>query len=342
MRIGCKRPDLLIFAAVMVLVAAVTARAQGPTYDPGCAVPFASIATTPDPFVECGNCGVVSADPKATADSKAAHAAESKAKNNLCGDTTKKTVVDFAMLADMQAKTGATVPSDRHTLRQFFAVGSQKIGEGSVVQLKAFVREAHISDCDGGETVNCKRTGPDVNDIHIPLADPTVANSQKADECNSVTAEMIPHFRPAAWSQIDVKTPVNNPVRITGQLFYDNSHHPCVKNADGSFTKQLPARISLWELHPVYQFDVCTETDASKCDIATDSVWVPYDQWVAKAGSVTQNTGKSFRSRCEKLKGTPSKTAGPTEPGQCPVMAPAKPSTPGKTPKHKPAKKPGA
>jgi hypothetical protein len=323
MKTDCNRLRLVMCVSALVLFLAATAHGQGPTFDPGCTVPYANIATTPDPFVACGNCGVVSANPHSTAAAKAAHAAESKAKNNLCGDATKKTVVDFAILAEMQAQTSNNIPSDRHTLRQFFTVGSQKIGEGSVVQLKALVREAHISDCDGGEAVNCNKTGPDVNDIHIPLADPTVANSRTLDECNSVTAEMIPHFRPAAWAQIDMKTPVNNPVRITGQLFYDNSHHPCVKNADGTFKKEKPARISLWEVHPVYQFDVCTETDANQCDIANDSVWVPYDQWVARAGSITEDAGKDFRSRCERLKGTPSQPGGPTEPGQCPAPASA-------------------
>ena len=74
--------------------------------------------------------------------------------------------------------------------------------------------EAHISDCNGGEEVNCKKTGSEVNDIHIPLIDPTSPNPQTVDECNSVTAEMIPHFRPATWSEFDMKTPVSNPVRV--------------------------------------------------------------------------------------------------------------------------------
>ena len=324
---------LVFIGSVLVMLGAGTAHGQGPTFDPGCPLPYANIATTPDPFADCGNCGVVSASAQPAA--AAAHAAESKAKNNLCGDVTKRTVVDFSILANMQAQTNATIPTDRHTLRQFFSVGSQNIGEGSVVRLKALVREAHISDCDGGEEVNCNKTGPEVNDIHIPLADPTVANSRAMDECNSVTAEMIPHSRPAAWSQIDVKTPVNNAVRITGQLFYDNSHHPCVKKPDGTFTRNSPARISLWEIHPVYQFEVCSKADASQCDIANDGDWVAYDKWISQTGSITQNTGKDFRSKCEGLNGKPSKAGGAKVPGQCPATSatPANPSTPGK---HKP------
>lgn len=92
-------------------------------------------------------------------------------------------------------------------LSAIFPVGNQKIGEGCAVPIKAF----------GGEEVNCNRTGPQVNDIHIPLVDPASSNPQTVDECNSVAA-MIPHFRPARWSEFDMKTPVNHPVRITGQL----------------------------------------------------------------------------------------------------------------------------
>ena len=91
----------LVCASALSLLGATTARGQGPNYDPGCAVPFAEIATTPDPFVSCGNCGVVPTS--ATATQAAAKAAESKAKSNLCGDMTKKTVVDFSILTKMQA-----------------------------------------------------------------------------------------------------------------------------------------------------------------------------------------------------------------------------------------------
>jgi len=320
----------LVCASALSLLGATTARGQGPNYDPGCAVPFAEIATTPDPFVSCGNCGVVPTS--ATATQAAAKAAESKAKSNLCGDMTKKTVVDFSILTKMQAlKINKKALGARDKLKNVFPVGSQKIGEGSVVQLKAFVKKAHISDCNGGEEVNCKRTGPEVNDIHIPLVDPASSNPQNVDECNSVTAEMIPHFRPAAWSEFDMKTPLNNPVRVTGQLFFDNSHNPCVKDATGKITKRnKPARISLWEIHPVYQMDVCTDKDPNHCDIANDAMWVAYDKWVAMPGSETAPSGQRIRKQCEDLHGKPSPAPGPTMPAQCPAPSAANGNKPAK------------
>jgi hypothetical protein len=45
----------------------------------------------------------------------------------------------------------------------------------------------------GKESVNCELTGKEANDIHIVLA-----NSPDDPECSSVTAEMIPHFRPVS------------------------------------------------------------------------------------------------------------------------------------------------
>jgi hypothetical protein len=341
MRIDKKRLGVVVCAATMVMLGAVPTRGQGPSYEAGCPLPFAEIATTPDPFVNCGNCGVV---PATAVDAEAAaKAAESKAKSNLCGDLTRTTVVDFGILAKMQTlKINKNALGDRHTLKNVFPVGSQKIGEGDVVRLKAFVREAHLSDCNGGEEVNCKQTGPTVNDIHIPLVDPSAANPHTEDECNSVTAEMIPHFRPSAWSQFDMKTPVNNLVRVTGQLFFDNSHNPCVKDANGNFTKRnAPARISLWEIHPVYQFEVCTKTDPKMCDVANDGVWMAYDKWVALPGSVTEASGEKIRKECEALHGKPSKAGGATKPGQCPVTGTT--ATPTKTPskpRHKAPKAP--
>src|SRR5207247_9200531 len=165
-------------------------------------------------------------------------------------------------------------------------------------QLVAKLRGDHISDCgstkpgqNGGEAVNCNRLGLAKNDIHIVLM--PLGADEHASECESVTAEMIPHFRPSAWSQVDLKTPTQNPVRLTGQLFYDNSHRACV-NGKGS-----PARRTVWEIHPLYQFDVCKSTNAADCDAATDASWVPYDQWVTRAGAVTTATGKKQRQACE-------------------------------------------
>jgi len=139
---------------------------------PDCTLPFDNIATKPGPAAICGFDGSGTGGAALTPDK----VLEDHAKNNFCAD-----------------------------------VSGKKIGEGNVVRLLAFVKEAHISDCEAGEDVNCKTKGVPNNDFHIPLVNPTEPTARNLPECTSITAEMSPHFRP---------------VRVTGQLFYDNSHEP--------------------------------------------------------------------------------------------------------------------
>jgi hypothetical protein len=138
------------------------------------------------------------------------------------------------------------------------------LAEGDVVTLEGFVLDAKHDDTFpfgfGGESVNCKNSLLEWNDIHIALG-----QTASARECSSVTAEIIPHSRPALWDRFDTnsctKQHVTNPlpvkglrVRITGQLFFDGSHKPnsCSAPAPGG----NPLRRSVWEVHPVYKIEV--------------------------------------------------------------------------------------
>jgi hypothetical protein len=236
--------SLLMLTGMLLLSGASSSQAQSTiTLPPGCKLPFSDIAPATDPFVKCGNCGVVSAVAKGP--TIAAKAEESNAKNNFCADTTNRTVVDFEILRQMQAKpVDKSTLGDRHLLHGFFQLPSgTSIGEGSVVRLKAWILNAHVSDCPTGESVNCSLAGFVNNCIHIPLLDPEVAMGRSQDECTSVTAEMSPHFRPAAWSQIDLKAPVSNVVRVTGPLFST----PATKLV-GLLTTKLKATAPLSEL----------------------------------------------------------------------------------------------
>jgi len=115
------------------------------------------------------------------------------------------------------------------------------------------------------------------NDIHLDL------NASLAEEqCQSVSAEMSPHFRPDSWFRLagtgSVKkreTPLgSNPVRIRGPLFFDASHVPCAPDKEAN-----PARLSLWEIHPVYAIDVCSETTIAACRIDDESLWTPLNEF---------------------------------------------------------------
>ena len=156
------------------------------------------------------------------------------------------------------------------------------LGEGKLVQLKAFVVAASQ---EGDETVNCgttfdHETNRDLfHDIHIslvaaqPTSMPTTPDEKDATECPGIVSEMIPHHRPPEWTAANVNKVAAKHlmVRVTGQLFFDSSHVPC---AHGKEVRTNPRRTSLWEIHPIYKFDVCT----ANCNAA--GTWLPLAQWV--------------------------------------------------------------
>lgn len=319
-------PAHRFLALTVLLVCLVGATATGQAkFVPGCTLPFDNIATKPDPFQKCGNCGIVSKTAKGA--EVQAKALQSQAKNDFCADTSHVTVVDFATLRQMgtTAQTKGLQKKDltnRQPLHGFFPVGGRSIGEGDVVRLKAWILEAHVSDCAAGEEVNCATPGFVTNDIHIPLVDPS-AGGQKQGECTSVTSEISPHFRPATWSNIDMKTPVKNVVRITGPLFYDNAHDPCATPQSPKAPTGDPARSTLWEIHPIYQVEVCANVDAAQCDVnsADKTMWIAYDQWIKDPNnqSATAATGKTDRDESSCAHPKPPSTT--VVPAQCPAPA---------------------
>ena len=62
-------------------------------------------------------------------------------------------------------------------------------------------------------------------------------------------------------------------VRVRGQLFFDN-HHKVNSDPNHNIANQ-PKRMSLWEVHPITAFDVCTKTT---CAIDSDG-WQPLAEW---------------------------------------------------------------
>lgn len=239
-------------------------------FEPGCALPFATIAV-PHPIDKiCPRPG--NADP-------GPHADQNTAKNNFCApeavtDITRQDLLDLQKAAaDQKILFGseADLPPDRSVLGSL-QVGGKKLGEGMRVRMKAFIIEAHHADVTSGESVNCNQKGSESNDIHIALGD-----APTDQECSSVTAEISPHSRPASWDKVGQKHVVadlqKHALRFTGQLFFDAAHHPC---PCGTSCSGNPLRASLWEIHPVYAIDVCTGTT---CDVANDADWVSLDEW---------------------------------------------------------------
>jgi hypothetical protein len=207
--------------------------------------------------------------------------AQNRIKNNLCATGTP-VQINFTSIDRLQravdrlvrngelsyGSTGPPQPEDRAKLRGLSTVdragNAVTLGEGSLVTIDAFVLDAKHDDTFpfgfGGEGVNCKNSLLEWNDIHVALG--ARASSR---ECASMTAEIIPHFRPAVWERFDSNSctspHVTNPlrvkglrVRMTGQLFFDGSHKPssCRVQAGGG----NPRRRAVWEIHPVYKIEV--------------------------------------------------------------------------------------
>lgn len=232
------------------------------TLPQGCALPFDGMAN-PDIDTRCplngGSPGL-------------AKEAQSRAKNNLCAATGQPLRIAYQdILAKQKEANGLNLANlvDRSPLTA--------LGEGTYVEYVAFIQDAHYSDVSSGEAVNCNIPGNSTNDIHIVLV-----QDPNDDPCNSTTAEMIPHFRPVTWTDTNVDSVKDHPVRIRGPLFYDDAHKPC-----SGTSRPTPNRISVWEIHPVYALDVCGRTDLRQCQNSTNpDDWVSLEDWVTEHRSV--------------------------------------------------------
>ena len=150
--------------------------------------------------------------------------------------------------------------------------GDISVGEGTLVRYVAFLSHPRYA---GKETVNCKSNaeGQEWYDIHMDLAR---RNGEPA--CRTVTAGIIPHYRPNVWAVEFLRMVEEHglPVRITGQLFFDASHRPCKSDADAI----NPKRATIWEIHPVYNIEVCKNSTLQACSAENDDRWLPLAQWI--------------------------------------------------------------
>jgi len=267
----------LIIASLLMMVAAF-ARAQTPFPD-HCGtqpLPFSAIQVEHPIDKTCGLQGKPSSpDPSHL---------QNQVKNNFCGVPAGGAPEAFTpqMLIDLQKNNHiisgqGKEPASRTHLKD--------LGEGKIVRMKAFLIEAHHADLGNGESVNCNGPNEEDNDIHIALGP-----ESGTQECDSVSAEISSHFRPASWNEIGHfelfnkgthKFTVNpgvasrlqaHPLRITGQVFFDASHSPCPCG-----TTCTPVRASGWEIHPIYNIEVCRA--GTSCDESDDSQWLAFDAW---------------------------------------------------------------
>lgn len=270
----------LYFCLLMILVLALAASAQTgsrshhttahPTefvsqpFSAGCDSPSFPGADATPPDSVCDRPG-----------SGGAEAAQNTAKNDFCasGDPQPMEFDDFKKLQTQVANNKSINWGDKNTPTRHKGPTTkreplEKMGEGNLVVVKGFVL---IARQEGAESVNCGKNvsnEADYHDIHISI----VPTADEDNECNGIVAEMSPHHRPAEWNAANVNklAKAQAPVRVTGHLFFDSSHVPCTR---GQGAPGNPKRFSLWEVHPIYKMEVCTDN----CD--GDGTWVDLADW---------------------------------------------------------------
>ena len=208
---------------------------------------------------------------------------QDKLKNNLCATGSPRTIT-IAEIKELQQKADATgisyghggPPADRSALTHMPELSSgHTFQEGEVVRLVAYLVDTHYSPKSAsakGESSNCSQSEHEMVDIHVSLWDQPgeikLKDPQRvAKLCSTVSAEVIPHLRPDVWQNDwlhDVMR-LERPVRITGQLFFDGSHHACSGSVAGQGD---PQRASVWEIHPVYRIEVCKHETLAECGSA--------------------------------------------------------------------------
>jgi hypothetical protein len=212
--------------------------------------------------------------------------AQNSAKNNFCATGTAQPIT-IAQMRDFQTQAEANKAINFggrvHPLTSQQGPATNraqlvKIGEGTLRSLEGYVL---IARQEGKEMVNCETTPPNVpasHDIHISIVGDV--SQVHGNECESVVAEMSPHHRPDSWNVANLQKVAagHNRVRLTGQLFFDSSHSPCILDGktspEGKAEAGDPHRSSLWEIHPIYKFEVCPTGNCAQ------GGWKPLDQFI--------------------------------------------------------------
>lgn len=252
---------------------------------PGNTQVFTQSCPTPQfPSVSTGidaSCG-----PSGSSDPQSADGLQNLKKDNFCALGTPIAVTLSALKAlQTKAASGEATnhfkPGEPLPDRTFL----KSLGEGDLVTFEGYVFEAR-QECK--ESVNCGVQSPNqdgFHDIHISLVDhvPTSklgTQAADAEECGSFVAEMIPHHRPAEWNACNVNSIATKKlrVRITGQRMFDGSHLTCNGTTPNGSN---PKRATLWEIHPIYSFDVCPSGDCKT------NGWVPLTTFAAGKTSCT-------------------------------------------------------
>lgn len=140
-------------------------------------------------------------------------------------------------------------------------------GEGAYVEVTGYIAPERVIKWAGPESVNCKLSGWQSNDVHVP-----VVEQADQSEFESLVVEPIPQGRSddltidqlAQWQEKGTL------LRIRGQLFCDNKHR--VNDDPDKVMRSEPKRFTLFEVHPVLEILSCKRQDGD-CRANRTSDW---------------------------------------------------------------------
>jgi hypothetical protein len=159
------------------------------------------------------------------------------------------------------------------------------LGEGKIHGVVGYL---YAVKAEGKESSNCQLdpgTDDENVDFHIFIGfDSHLAgrlrngNVTAADKRNidpsSMIVEMTPHYRGRfhpEWTLKAVKDQIGQQVRVEGQLMVDNEHYIASQDCGRSDHTSGCWRGTVWELHPVTDFEVCASGNCT----ATSAGWTP-------------------------------------------------------------------
>lgn len=267
----------------------------------GCSLPYAAYAPARDALHFCDNAGRRAGTPSPPL----ADRLRLDAQNNLCAAAAAPVPIALKEFGLLPSPPPSQLSASRQSLaRVAVPAGRAAVGEGTVVRTVGLISKAHLVGCEepapggpAGSAVTCHfMGGPKVSEIQLNLS--PVTAPRDTPDCDTVVAKMVTHYRPIWWDDIDIKTP-ESPVRITGQLFYDDAVEACAEPGSRSATAAAHSpRLTRWEVHPVYAIDVCIATSAAACDAANGALWVPYHQWLDRPDARVRASGTRERVAC--------------------------------------------
>ena len=173
-------------------------------------------------------------------------------------------------IASLESKVPKGISKDNHGA---FSDTLAQLGEGKVYGVRGYLYYAQKGGTS--ESSNCQLGDLDAIDFHIGIGfDANLAGAVLKEKAGagklsdsdhaalnqtSMIVEMTPHYRfqyKPDWTLPDLQAMVGRQVRVVGQLIVDNEHYDakddCGLGQDGSCW-----RATVWELHPVTQFQIC-------------------------------------------------------------------------------------